>query len=330
MDYEKKYKEALERARQIHNEDRAQCADVMVKVFPELAESEDERIRKRLIEYFGDEGEWSDGISYKEVRAWLEKQKIKYPVEGDFPYTNPSDNLLGEIDNIWNKLSCNNEFTATKDGFREVILHFVNYLDKQKPSDKVEPITEGLKAEFQKQVSCLISSAKNNEYDYNSDYVKYVSQSLLEYAQHELKSVEWSEKDEGMLNSIIDDVTPLGECPDYPNEEERKYYYEGQNKVNWLKSLKDRCMPQPKQEWSDYDNKCLATIIAGLSTCAGKTLSKDEWSRCNDWLNNLYPQSHWKPTEKQLNSLERVLHYYGDVNPIATEVKYLLEQLKAL
>ena len=55
-------------------------------VFPQLAESEDERIRKRLIEYFEGfrmgnvEVRW-EGLIVQEVLAWLEKQKEQKPAE---------------------------------------------------------------------------------------------------------------------------------------------------------------------------------------------------------------------------------------------------------
>ena len=82
--YEKKYKEALERAKQIHNEHRAQCADIMTKVFPELKESEDERIRKDLIVFV--KGSISDKKSEqrKAYLAWIKKQ-------GDPADINPSE-----------------------------------------------------------------------------------------------------------------------------------------------------------------------------------------------------------------------------------------------
>lgn len=84
MDYEKKYKEALERAREIHNEHRAQCFDVMVKVFPELKESEDERIRNELIKVFSNREKYlidqSFGdITVSEALAWLKKQGKQKP-----------------------------------------------------------------------------------------------------------------------------------------------------------------------------------------------------------------------------------------------------------
>ena len=50
MNYEKKYKEALERARKIY--EQGTITESLCYVFPELKESEDERIRKEIIEYF--------------------------------------------------------------------------------------------------------------------------------------------------------------------------------------------------------------------------------------------------------------------------------------
>lgn len=47
-------------------------------IFPELAESEDERIRKKLIKYFQDlKGGWFGNISHDDILAWLEKQAPK-------------------------------------------------------------------------------------------------------------------------------------------------------------------------------------------------------------------------------------------------------------
>lgn len=78
MNYEKAYKDALERAKSIHNEHRAQCHDVMTKVFPELAESEGERIRKYLMDYVKSAGvghSLFDSINTREnILLWLEKQ----------------------------------------------------------------------------------------------------------------------------------------------------------------------------------------------------------------------------------------------------------------
>lgn len=71
MDYEQKYKDALERAKEIYKTDFK--ANWLENLFPELNQSEDERIRKAIIGYI-DHGQHY-GISNADMIAWLEKQK---------------------------------------------------------------------------------------------------------------------------------------------------------------------------------------------------------------------------------------------------------------
>lgn len=73
MDYEKAYKEALERAR---------AGKPMNDVFPELHESEDERIMEYLISFI----ELEKGVNLppddaEKILAYLEKQKEQKPAE---------------------------------------------------------------------------------------------------------------------------------------------------------------------------------------------------------------------------------------------------------
>lgn len=83
IDYKKKYLDALERANSFQEK---YGGDYAGYIFPELRESEDERIRKRLIEYFEGfrmgnvEVRW-EGLIVQEVLAWLEKQKEQKSVE---------------------------------------------------------------------------------------------------------------------------------------------------------------------------------------------------------------------------------------------------------
>ena len=87
MDYEKKFKDAFERAKKVieyykghHRCDEASIED-LESIFPELKESEDEKIRKELLESLKyqqresrTDKEWLNGIKLSEVVAWLEKQ----------------------------------------------------------------------------------------------------------------------------------------------------------------------------------------------------------------------------------------------------------------
>lgn len=81
MDYKEKYEQSLERLKgliEVTREDK--CAimeEDIINIFPELKESEDERIRKELIFYLGDmpeDTELRNGITNRDVLAWLEKQ----------------------------------------------------------------------------------------------------------------------------------------------------------------------------------------------------------------------------------------------------------------
>ena len=80
MDYEKKYNDALNLAKSYYGEG---CNEFLDTIFPELAESEDERIRKAIIELLKEVGRDDTGISenVKCMIAYLEKQKEQKPYE---------------------------------------------------------------------------------------------------------------------------------------------------------------------------------------------------------------------------------------------------------
>ena len=76
MDYKEKVI-ALLNSKELSKEQKEKLEDI----FPELSESEDERIRKALIRYFtlSDEHAYYEacGVSYKDIVDWLEKQSEK-------------------------------------------------------------------------------------------------------------------------------------------------------------------------------------------------------------------------------------------------------------
>lgn len=83
MNDEQKYKEALERAKEYKKHGYMMINSALDNIFPELKESEDERIRKELIEAI--KGLWdTDALPMPltlkrkdEWLAWLEKQEEK-------------------------------------------------------------------------------------------------------------------------------------------------------------------------------------------------------------------------------------------------------------
>ncbi len=88
MEYEKLYKDALERARTIVDNKNASSVwkDWLRNTFPELKESEDERVRKWIIENIQetlDIDGFFEGqkIMAKNAIAWLEKQGEQKPTD---------------------------------------------------------------------------------------------------------------------------------------------------------------------------------------------------------------------------------------------------------
>jgi hypothetical protein len=127
MDYEKKYKEALEKIRSLHRDYNQistliNVKEELEKIFPELAESENERIRKEIISAVNIYcSEYSRGTKVREeMLAWLEKQGDQKP--------SISDEALREGISKFGITQYQIDFWLKK---------YINVA--QKPTDKVEP-----------------------------------------------------------------------------------------------------------------------------------------------------------------------------------------------
>src|SRR5574344_820821 len=86
----KRYDEAISIAREINNEQRVQPYNIMTRVFPELIEPEDERIRKEIIQWLkNSEGQTYPIDRYNAAIAWLEKQGEQKSVDNVEPQVEP-------------------------------------------------------------------------------------------------------------------------------------------------------------------------------------------------------------------------------------------------
>lgn len=183
----KAYDKAIERAKEINNEHKAQPFDVMLKVFPELAEPEDEKIRKAIINVFTSHKDYEVffGVSVEDILAWLKKQ--------------------GEHANFRSKIQIGDKVTRNDSGVLVNLSQFERVAKKaEKQCKKVEPI-EGFNTEFERQISQLIASAINKEHEYNEGYVKWTANALLEYAKRELEKQgeKKSEKEVDNLHNYL-------------------------------------------------------------------------------------------------------------------------------
>ena len=98
MDYKKKYENALEWARQVLNGECGFIRKEVEEVFPELKESEGERIRKDILAFIRREGQYIDKYKWHKWIAWLEKQGEQKPTwsEEDKKKLNRIYRLIGE------------------------------------------------------------------------------------------------------------------------------------------------------------------------------------------------------------------------------------------
>lgn len=71
---DEKYKNALAKAREIYRKTNVVQKGLLESLFPELSESEDEKIRKALIRFHKSTID-IDGIKGSEIVSWLEKQE---------------------------------------------------------------------------------------------------------------------------------------------------------------------------------------------------------------------------------------------------------------
>jgi len=251
-----RYDEAIERANAAHKDDDRHLKATLERIFPELKESEDERIRKNLIGYI-------KGISKNEVceetknawLAWLEKQG-------------------NNINCIYDK--------ELSELLHIVICRYVNdpdisYIERENVSKKIFPYVELLEKQGEQKPTIFIPKFRVG------DIVKSKSQPMLDARK----------------------IISIGK--DY-------YLCEDRGCIGF--AWEDDCeLVEPKQEWSEEDEKCLSTIIAEFSKCSGKSMSKDEWMRCNDFLNSLkgrvqpQPKQEWSEEDKK--ALKVVIDVFG-------------------
>ena len=147
----KRYDEAKLQMSAAYNSNRCTIG-FMNEIFPELAESEDERTIKEIVTYLKSVIA-NKGYRDKFIESWIAwLENAQYAIEH-----------------------------AKREGFQ---LGYKAGIEKQ--GEKTEPI-EDFDTEFERQISHLVASAINKEHEYNQGYVKWAAQSLIEYAKREIE-----------------------------------------------------------------------------------------------------------------------------------------------
>ena len=181
----KKYNDALERARDLMTNQNPPAFDkhLIEMVFPELAEIEDERIRKAIMSCCIDHGSKYKylGVSMEEMCAWLEKQgkidkasyeiaeKEKYDfVSGQFIECRKSFNEFKEDNSYWFEYVGNDTYIGRSDNILNKKFHIT-------PMQLYRLFT---------QQHCPKENDVNEETNAPTGYGKYVDECLYEAAEH--------------------------------------------------------------------------------------------------------------------------------------------------
>ncbi len=148
MDYEKKYKEALERAKEQLESARAfdykegqiahDIRTVTYAIFPELKESEDEKIKNELAHYFTKGKEYLSLCSFskEEILAWLEKQDADPNMEYWRGYREGMKDILDEYDELKRMLE---KYEELKGQGEQILANSAKTCKDEQESDDVEP-----------------------------------------------------------------------------------------------------------------------------------------------------------------------------------------------
>lgn len=254
MDYEEKYNYVLGRAEKL----KKSCSLPYIKdwvdnVFPELRESEDERIRKGLIKAVSGtlKGNTLFGtdVTREEALAWLEKQK---------------EFVSADFDDVWDTADCD-KLTAplekySKDAIKEMChewyykgieLERKSWLEKQGEQkectfkslprllDMIEP-TSKAKAYCQKLIDTLVKEGYVTDAKIVEECLKQMNGEKVALATMDEKQapkLKWTEEDEKVFNNLIVGLIRIShhtftDCTS-PN-------YTFFTEIEWLKELKQR------------------------------------------------------------------------------------------
>jgi len=222
----KAYDEALEKAKNYHSPETACNVRIaMENLFPELKESEDERIRREIIDFLRISAN-TFNADYDNWIAWLEKQ-------GECHISHDDKIMIKQL----------TEYFTTGHGLQNTNGTVVEWLndvkEKLEKQGEQKPATMSLDEAIK---HCKEKSCGNNACALEH---KQLEKWLIELKElKEQKPAEWSEEDREMRLKILRYLSTRCNVNEYEEAEE------------WLKSLR------PQKRWKPSDRELGAILTA--------------------------------------------------------------------
>lgn len=362
MNYEEKYKTALKRAR-IWKDKSGMPKDkqgILDDIFPELAESEseDERIRETLIDYFKTYKKQEEcgiktffGIPTDNVLAWLEKQCEQKPYGQRKKCFDCQFNYAGEC-----KGSCQMK------------------RDEQKTADKVE-------RKFKEGDYIVNDYCKGKVIELTADaYLLDTGQGIPFSCEHNAHLWSIADAKDGDILTFDNNVCTMGTiiCKSPTSYDTKSYcrlideHFIEKEESGWdsrllIPATKDQCdlffqkmkeagcrwnstekklekidsgkeSESKKEEWTYSTEECNCIIQDTISICeqarknATNEIDYENTTRCIGWLKILKYRHTWKPSKEQMDTLLFISSVLKDEQVIVNleELKTLYNDLKKL
>ena len=232
MDYEKKYNDALDWMRKVYPTLNGSTKEDAEHYFPELKETEDERIRREMIEYFHGciQRNKKSGFRVEQIKGWiayLAKQKDERElsfIEGKMEGVRQTCQEIKDAMSLFEP----KDLTPFEFTFRDYIDSAIHYCLSG----------EGYQQYIKEWAADLLNLEKQKDKVVKFDH------------DIEQKPAEWSEFDKGALKDAICAADRLGNDESF-NKSNPNLAKAFRVAKDWLKSLPERFTLQPEQEVVD-------------------------------------------------------------------------------
>ena len=318
MDYKQKYKEALERASKYNfNGAKQVVKDLVTYIFPELAESEDERVIKEIISIVKSYREnciTEGNHRFDNCISWLEKQGelidklVKYRewlISKTEQWTERKNDKTNSNAGKHCCIGAANALISARAEFEE-IFDYESWFEKQ--GEKKETLCDKCRKE-QPSHSCQDITANGRCYIEGMNTSNKVKPKFkVKYANSEYNVLEIKEIAGVTFYGIEDEPNHI----DYVKADNCEIINGGYGiKENGCSfPTKPIMFSEQKPAWSVEDMSKVQRICKYLDEAKKYYADITEVRECMNWLKSLRPQNHWKPSERQMRA---VIDAWGDL-----------------
>ena len=299
------------------------------RVFPELKESEDERIRKELIKIVNDHYSLFKEIDRAKTIAWLEKQGEQKPDEvRTTGYQNVQDIEQKPIDKVEPKFKVGDWvvlFYQYQTEKKVVQIDSIEYFENGEPK-YITSEGRWFSNEDKARLWTIQDAKDGDVLSYRTGQWIFIYKEKINntcfsyYALYSTVYQDLTINDSG-FTLLIDSVAPA-------TKEQRDTLMKAIANAGYTFDFEKKELRkiEQKQKWSEEDEKMLECAIDMIEWYS--VVDKIKSRRVSDWLESLRLQRQWKPSGEQMEFLYKYAEQNNYDGTILTSLYNDLKQLK--